>query len=501
MNDVELAQLELRLRKSVVGHAPAAPEALVRFIDTVPAMEPERRRPNLAHARPGVRRAVFALAAAAAIVLAVAGTSALVTIRGSQTPGVPAAGDGWSWQQADGSLVDRVSQVARGFIGVCRGDTGTWSLCTSADGSTWAVPPDQSILTVEGSDQFWPWQVARSGGVYVAIGSAQMCPTSDGCSQPAPVPPVPVPPETSSGNLVWRSTDGVRWNRIGSPAFVGLGVAQVGEVAGSFVAIALGPSGEGWALTSADGLVWSRSSPFPAQPGMAMIGDLLGQPALWSPGSAGLCVGDGSATNPVEWRSLDVKTWTQVHLPSGLAFACGGRVADGSYLGLGPAASAKLAVGFKIVRSADGLTWRVDQGNLDGFVASMAYVGDRLVAGVSKTQLFEATTQVLPIWESAGSNGLGRGTRHFLWRRLRPAPRQARRQLLRRRLRRPPLPRQACAAFGRGGKRTGRWFAMRSRWPMDTSANAEAARPATGRHAPRPTAYAGRLLRTRSSRR
>ena len=151
MNDVELAQLELRLRKSVVGHAPAAPEALVRFIDTVPAMEPERRRPNLAHARPGVRRAVFALAAAAAIVLAVAGTSALVTIRGSQTPGVPAAGDGWSWQQADGSLVDRVSQVARGFIGVCRGDTGTWSLCTSADGSTWAVPPDQSILTVEGS--------------------------------------------------------------------------------------------------------------------------------------------------------------------------------------------------------------------------------------------------------------------------------------------------------------------------------------------------------------
>jgi hypothetical protein len=396
MNDVELAQLELRLRKSVVGHAPAAPEALVRFIDTVPAIEPERRRPSLAHARPGVRRAFFALAAAAAIVLAVAGASALVTIRGSQTPGLPAPGDGWSWQQADGTLVDMVSQVARGFIGVCRSDTGTWSLCTSADGSTWAVPPDKSILTVEGSDQFWPWQVARSGGVYVAIGSVQMCPTSDGCSQP-----LPVPPGTGSGNLVWRSTDGVRWNRVDSPAFVGLGVAQVGEVAGSFAATALGSSGQGWALTSADGLVWSRSSQLPAQPGTAMIGDLLGQPALWSPGSAGLCVGDGSPTDPVEWRSLDFKTWTRVNLPSDIAFACGGRVADGSYLGIGPAASAKPAVGFKIVRSADGLTWRVDQGNLDGFIVSMAYVGDRLVAGVSTTQLFEATNQVLPIWESA----------------------------------------------------------------------------------------------------
>jgi hypothetical protein len=402
MDDVELAQLELRLRKSVVGHAPAAPDALVRFIDTVPAMEPAGRRLGFAGTRPGVRRAFFALAAAAVIVVAVAGTAALVAIRGDQTRGAPAASDGWSWQQADGTAVRTVLQVSRGFVGTCTDDKGTDSLCTSRDGSSWTVPVDPTIVTVEGSAQFWPTRIVKSAGVYVAVGPKLICETTARCPDHTPylVPSIP-------SEQLWRSTDGVRWSRVDSPAFTGLDGLTLGVVAGSFVVLAREPGGTaaGWALTSADGLTWSRASQVPVSPIPALVGDPPGQQPLWAPGTWGISVADVSSPDPVEWRSLDGRTWTRLHLPSGIEFAYGGRIADGSYMGfgIGSSTAANAALGVRIVRSADGLTWRVDQGNLDGFAIGIVSVGDRLIASVFQSQLSpdSATTGMSPIWESA----------------------------------------------------------------------------------------------------
>lgn len=395
MEDVELAQLELRLRNAVVGHRPAAPESLVSFIDTVPAMEPAGRRMGFAGVRPGVRWAFFALAAAAVLVVGVAGAAALVKVRSDQSTGVTGAGDGWTWQQADGTLVTSVFRVAEGFVGLCTDTSSTQSVCTSADGSTWTAPPDPAILTVDGNDWFWPWHIVRSGDVYVSDGEAQSCPT--GICHPS----VPAPAASDVGNVLWRSTDGVHWSRVDSPAFSGLYGLQVGLISGGFVAVGVSSDASGtgadWALTSTDGLTWTRASQLPVKPGSAageygavppamvmLEGNQSSQPSLWAPGSVGVSVANGSASDPLEWRSLDGKTWAQVHVPSGMAFAIGGRTSDGSYLGAAfPAPSA--VVGGQIVRSADGLTWHVDQGNLEGTISGLSYVGGRLVASVSES--------------------------------------------------------------------------------------------------------------------
>jgi len=401
MDDVELAQLELRLRKSVVGHAPAAPDALVRFIDTVPVTEPAARRLSLVHARPGVRRAFFALAAAAVLVVAVAGTAALVTIRNEQSRGVPAAGDGWSWQRADGTLVSVSGQVAHGFVGICTSGSGSESLCSSGDGSTWAVPADPAIVSVDGPDQFWPGLIVRSGGVYLTIGSTPFCNSTGDCLASSAATPTPV-----SSRQLWRSTDGLHWSRIDSPALAGLVGDNLGMVAGAFVALVQTSEGTGTGsvLTSVDGLTWSTASQLPVRPDSFILEALSGSPAVSEPGTAGLCVGQLPSSGSVEWRSLDAKTWARVTLPPGIQFACGGRTSDGTYLGTGIEGSVGLSTvnGGRIVRSSDGLTWRVDQGNLPGYLLDMVSVGNRLVAEVVDSPVSPlASTTGASIWESA----------------------------------------------------------------------------------------------------
>jgi hypothetical protein len=80
--------------------------------------------------------------------------------------------------------------------------------------------------------------------------------------------------------------------------------------------------------------------------------------------------------------SGDARRQAQDHLPSGFTFVVGGRTSDGSYLGGGFMTPSSAPSGVQIVRSSDGLTWYVDQGNLQGSVTDLAYVGGRLVASV-----------------------------------------------------------------------------------------------------------------------
>ena len=421
MEDVELEQLELQIRKSAAGHAPAAPDALLKFIDTVPAIEPAGRRFGFgfglsagsgAAARPAIRRAFFALAAAAVLVVGLAGGAALVKIRADQTAGAPGASSGWTWQKADGTAVGFVSRVSGGFVGICTQAAGTDLACSSRDGATWAAPADPAVFSVTGTASFLPRQVVRSGTVYVASGEQGPCLPSGVCRTPAPIPSA-----SDVSRSLWRSTDGIHWSRVVSPAFSGLNSLAVGIIPSGFVAVGLAadtsPAGVDWALTSTDGLTWSRASQLPVKPGSelgqaagfasqmeVLPSDPMEGTALWAAGSMGVYVANGSSSAPVEWRSLDGKTWEQVHLPSGFTFVFGGRTSDGSYLGGGFMTPSAAPSGVQVVRSSDGLTWYVDQGNLEGSMTDLAYVGGRLVTSVYGS----------PAGAGSGASGSAAGT-------------------------------------------------------------------------------------------
>ena len=84
MDEVEEGRLEQRLRRSVAGHQPAAPEWLVGFIETVPARHRTAGRLALAFDRPRVRRGALATVVVAAALLAIVGSATLVAVRNGQ---------------------------------------------------------------------------------------------------------------------------------------------------------------------------------------------------------------------------------------------------------------------------------------------------------------------------------------------------------------------------------------------------------------------------------
>lgn len=392
MDDVEFEQLERRLRKSVTGTRPPAPEALVQFVETVPVRDRAKSRIAMTLRRPRVRRSVMAVAAAAAVVVALIGSAAIMAVRTSQTG--QSNRDGWSWQRADGTIVFRPFGVARGFVATCRTSLQSESsLCTSPDGLHWTTPADPAIVSVEGGGQFEPLQMVEYGGVYLAgtmsdtayaraSADPTPCLSPSGCYSPGAVPQA----------VLWRSGNGIHWSRVDSAAFSGLSLTAVGTIPGGFIVVAAStPEETGWALTSPDGLNWSRSSQLPVQPGTSE-----------SEGEAGVFVGGTSSTNENgAWRTLDGKEWTRLDLPAGVdTLSSVSAVRSGGYVGMGVGVQSP-SPGYSMLRSQDGSTWRVDPGDLKGTLIGLCVVGDRLVASVAPDPLTAETPLTsLRIWES-----------------------------------------------------------------------------------------------------
>lgn len=391
MDEVEFAQLEQRLRRSAVGHGPSAPDALVGFIATVPVGYRPRRRIEVVLGGPRVRCSVFAVAAAVAVVFAIAAGAVLVSIRNDRgvgglggDPGAPSLA-GWSWQRADGTRVHRIQQVTYGYLGLCGGNPDE-ALCTSPDGLHWAAPADPRIVVLEGDQRSLPDSISRSGDVYVATGQS-FSPSTASCG------PDSLPSDCNPTTVMWRSTDGLHWGRVDSPAFSGLTLTYVAGVAGGFVAVAAStPDETGWALTSSDGSTWTRASRLPVQPGS--VGG----------GAAGVYVGSNATEG--EWRSLDGIDWTRLTTPAGLGVRDAYAIPGGGFVGLG---AQQNGTGYQILTSEDGVTWRVDPGNLQGVPLGLVDVGGRLFASLSNSPLNSSfypdsstfASNAFAIWQSA----------------------------------------------------------------------------------------------------
>lgn len=384
MDDIELAQLEQRLRRSAAGHRPQAPDALVRFIDTVPAGSRAGRGAVLMHVGSRVRRGTLTLATAAALVVAVVTALTFVSLRNGHLGAGPqgSSGAGWSWQKADGTVVGFVYRVANGYLGVCGSDQDQ-ALCSSPDGLKWTTPADPAIVAVEGGGQFSPWSIAQFGGVYVAIATPTYVPTA---ATPTPIlaPSDGSMTEAGRGYTLWRSADGVNWAPVESPQFAGLSLTTVGALKNGFILVAASPEETGWALTSADGATWTRSSRLPAMPGIYAAGDNVFE------------IAQGST--PEEWTTTDGVGWTSVAMPAGFTFVNNVRpLPGGGFIAVGSeSGSAQVA----LLRSDDGVNWRVVPSGAAGTLISIVPVGDDLVASAVPGSLAEASPSDLRLWES-----------------------------------------------------------------------------------------------------
>ncbi len=354
VDDFDLTGLERRLRLMPAGHSPAAPKALHQFIETVPAM---RQRPRIAARLMDslwLRRGGFALAAAAAVVIAIVVSALVVGIRSPQTNG-PAARGGWTWQKADGTVVGSIFPVGHGYIGICESAVvpadsleqlqqlfaGGGTLCTSPDGTKWTMPPDPSI--VRAPADFHPTGIAHAGQTYVAT------------ALPA-----------GGGNMtVWYSRDGVSWQRADQSQFGGLSITLVAGLNGRVFALAADPAGTGAAFVSTNGADWMRVSTLPVTPGWL------------SADGTRILIGGMDAGQ--EWVSWDGLQWNRVAIPDSVTFLSGIQAVPGGFIAVGASASSPA---MQLLRSTNGVDWHADQGDLNGSIIGLSVIGDRLVASV-----------------------------------------------------------------------------------------------------------------------
>jgi hypothetical protein len=360
MNDFELEEIEDRLRRAVSGRGLEPPDDLLDFVEAVPRLHRRRSGVALALGRPAGLARGMALAVAAVVIAALA-TQAVVVIRSGQ----PGSGQGWTWYKVDGMSPHVMFRVAQGYVGECGSEPAL--ACSSADGVHWSTPPDPSIASIEGSsvEGFVPENVLEVDGVWLGIPS----PTWPGFSFATPV----------------RSTDGVHWSVVRSSVLDELQTAnyvQLAKLADRFIYVATWDSGESLAYTSTDGLNWIETGELPAEPGASLGGD------------AGFFLQSPSQPDRY-WRTVDGVTWTRVQLaPFGIPLNVakipgGGFVAQGFENG-------------QIIKSDDGLSWHVDQGNLPGYPLELAVVGGRMLVSVSPAPVSSDTPRSAaePIWGS-----------------------------------------------------------------------------------------------------
>ena len=367
MNETETTDLEHILRTAVVGHWPAAPDALLDFIEAVPTRE--RRSGPIGRFLEGrtARQGILGLAAAAAVVVALVGSAALMS---SRKPSVPAnepsnVSDGWAWQATDGTLYTAALEVPKGFIAACGRNSGQtmvdWTLCSSPDGLHWSVPADPAIVSIEGDGPFLPTGFLVRGGTYLVVSS----PLSGEHQSPA--------------TTLWRSTDGVHWNVVTrAPELAQTEIHLAGVAPDGFLALGT-RNGTEEMLISADGLTWSKASDMPYGPAVAGASYYWGRTI-----AAGLFVGGPRPGGTVlgTWRTIDGRTWQDVALPTGFdELSMVAVLPDGSLRAV--ALSYDGSKPNAIVTSVDGLAWQLDPAGPAGSVDALAVVGDRMVASVS----------------------------------------------------------------------------------------------------------------------
>lgn len=314
------------------------------------------------------RRGVVAIAAAAAIILVVAGIAALIPIRQSpavsQSPGATAqtarptssfdfvTGD-WGWRRLADPAPGVVVPVTNGFFGECVA-SGVPAACTSQDGVAWTLPADPAVLAVAGGGTaFAGWSVARGAAGWVAAGT--------------------IDPGT------WRSSDGLHWSVV-AVDLPGLQRAHVQALRAGFVMVGVANNGGQPAarlLISTDGAAWTRVD-LPAGISEVRLAGAVG--LVGSRAENG-----SSVARPVS--SADGLSWMALTLPAGVeGLSMTIRLASGAYVGVGTVGT--------MVTSSDGVTWRISAGP-GSPVDSLAIVGGRLVA-IARVP----STDVSALWES-----------------------------------------------------------------------------------------------------
>jgi hypothetical protein len=298
------------------------------------------------------RRAIAGIAAA--VVLAVAGGTALIAIRHGQAEPSPAAQasapfdfltGGWGWRQVGEPGPGLVARVANGYLGECIAN-GLPAACTSKDGVSWTLPADPTVLEVDGAATFAGWSVAHGTDGWVAAGT--------------------IDPGT------WRSSDGIHWSAV-AVDLPGLQKARVQALSAGFAMVAQvydGQQSTSRLLTSTDGAAWT---PLDLPAGVSAP-----QPG----GAVGLVAQKNEQVNgsPVNHAvsSSDGINWQALALPDGVSgLSSSIHLASGIYVAVG---TTNWTYGAKtLLTSTDGVTWQTGTG-LGTWLDSLAVVGPRILA-------------------------------------------------------------------------------------------------------------------------
>ena len=359
-------ELEQRCRDSVAGRRPNAPASLREFIRQVPTAQALSTTPvplRLARAgeRPRTRRGVTGIAAAAAIVLAIAGGAALFAVLDRRAESSPSAGasasydfetGGWGWRRVGEPAPGAVAGIANGYLGECISN-GLPAACTSKDGVSWALPADPAVLAVDGAAPFAGWSVAHGAAGWVATDT--------------------IDPGT------WRSGDGVHWSAV-AVDLPGLQKAQVQALTDGFAMVAQVYDGQQTAYPgqqtttkvffSTDGAVW--------KPLDLAAGVTQPQPG----GAIGLVATKGETVNGSQVSrvvsSSDGVSWTALTLPDGvMGLSSSIHLASGKYVAVG---TKTWTYGAKtLLTSADGVIWQAGTAP-STWLDSLAVVGPHILA-------------------------------------------------------------------------------------------------------------------------
>lgn len=195
--------------------------------------------------------------------------------------------------------IDAVASTDHGLVAVGT-DNQRAAAWTSADGLAWTRAPDAEALGPETAGAMAQMQaVAVANGRIVAVG------LEFGAAQ---------------RGLVWTSSDGLAWSRVGllPDSEDGIVTTVVAGGPGFVAAGAINGQPELAAIwTSADGSNWARVPNTPAFQGSAIFDLTRGGPGLVAVGNTWDAT--GGHASPAAWTSTDGLAWTRV--PDSPAFA------------------------------------------------------------------------------------------------------------------------------------------------------------------------------------
>lgn len=208
-------------------------------------------------------------------------------------------------------------------------DAAVW---VSADGISWSRVPHDDEVFGGPEDQRMNDVVAGGPGLVAVGGGLRLTAASTAAS-------------TSTGSLVWVSSDGMTWSRVHDEP----GPTMIAVTTGGPGLVAVGSDESGAAvLTSNDGITWSRVSDAEGVFRTALLYDVtVGPSGLIAVGREGSCAADDDCQSVV-WTSADGVTWTRVYSDVGEGMTAVAQAGPGL-----------VAVGWggAVWTSPDGINW------------------------------------------------------------------------------------------------------------------------------------------------